>query len=239
MSNVTMTDPVQTKDSTVPQDLKARIKQSYDVISETYADWTKDHADVKLEFVNKLIDLIPGRPDAKLSILELGAGAATPVTEHVLATLPSARVTANDMSSSQVAAGKANLQKLGFGPNRVEWREGDMMALRFPAGTFDATLAFYSIIHLPSDEQRVIMARIFDWLRPGSYLLANFPETALGDAVTQKWLDHEKGWMYWSGLGAEETLRSLKAVGFEIVVEELRREHEHSVFLWVIARKPA
>ncbi|KAH8848481.1 hypothetical protein MCOR27_000805 [Pyricularia oryzae] len=234
-----MADPVQTtKYSTIPQDLKARIKQSYDVISQAYTDWTKDHAQVKLEFVNKLLDLVPG-PDAKLSVLELGAGAATPVTEHVLTTLPSARVTANDMSSSQVAAGKANLQKRGFGPDRVEWHEGDMMALQFPGGTFDATLAFYSIIHLPSDEQRVIMARVFDWLKPGSYFLANFSEKPLGGAVTEKWLDHEKGWMYWSGLGAEETVRALKGVGFEIVVEEFRREDEHSVFLWIIARKPA
>ncbi|TLD31482.1 hypothetical protein PspLS_01764 [Pyricularia sp. CBS 133598] len=225
--------------TTIPQDLKARIKQSYDVISKTYTDWTKDYAEVKLEFVNKLLDLIPGGHDAKLSVLELGAGAATPVTEHVLATLRSSHVTANDMSSSQVAAGKANLQKRGFGPDRVEWHEGDMMALQFPDGTFDAALAFYSIIHLPSDEQRVIMARIFDWLKPGSYFLANFSEKALGDVVTEKWLDHEKGWMYWSGLGAEETLRALKGVGFEIVVEDFRREDEHVVFLWVIARKPA
>ncbi|TLD04950.1 uncharacterized protein PgNI_09194 [Pyricularia grisea] len=234
-----MADPVQpSKDSTIPPDLKARIKQSYDVISGTYTDWTRDHAGVKLEFVNKLLDLIPGGPEAKLCILELGAGAATPVTEHVLATLPSAHVTANDMSSSQVAAGKANLQKQGFGPERVAWHEGDMMALQFPDATFDAALAFYSIIHLPWDEQQVIMARIFNWLKPGSYFLANFPEKELGDAVTEKWLDHEKGWMYWSGLGADETLRTLKGVGFEIVVEELRREDEQSVFLWVIARKP-
>lgn len=226
----------------LPQDLKKRIQQSYDAISQTYTQWTvQEHTPVKLEFLDKLLHLIAkSNTDATnppLAILELGAGAATPVTEHVLTTLPSAQITANDISSVQIAAGKVNLQRLGFDPGRVDWREGDMMSLSFPAGSFDAAVALYSVIHLPVAEQRVILSRIFDWLRSGGYFLANFSDRPLA-LVMEKWLDHDKGWMFWHGLGAAQTLEAMREVGFEIVLEERRQEDEHATFLWVIARKP-
>ena len=39
-------------------------------------------------------------------------------------------------------------------------------------GTFDAVVSFYSLIHVPIEDQRKLLPKIHRWLRPGGYLLA-------------------------------------------------------------------
>jgi hypothetical protein len=41
-----------------------------------------------------------------------------------------------------------------------------MAALTWPPASFDAVIAFYSIIHLPRDEQLGLFRKIFGWLNP-------------------------------------------------------------------------
>ncbi|EJT73783.1 hypothetical protein GGTG_07639 [Gaeumannomyces tritici R3-111a-1] len=218
-----------------PENLKQRIKDSYDAIAPTYNTWTQDHSPVRLEFVDKLLKLLDvssSTADA-ISILELGAGAGIPATARLLASSPRVRVTANDISSAQVSLGRANLAAEAA---RVAWEEGDMCALSFGPGSLDAVLALFSIIHLPRAEQAEMLGKLHDWLRPGGYLVANFVAEPMEGFVLEKWL-HDKGWMYWSGFGAEGTLDKIREAGFEIVESEVRKEDVDAAFLWVVARK--
>ena len=212
-----------------PEDVKARLKESYDGIASTYNSWTSHNSQFRVEYVDKLLDLLP---KDGLSVLELGCGAGVPVVEKLLARPGVASITANDMSSTMIA-----LAKEKFGTDRVNWIEGDMMKLDFPAGSLDAVLGFYSLIHLPREEQEVIVTRVFGWLKPGGHMLVNFSAEALDVAIMEKWL-HEKGWMFWSGWGAETSLQKVKSAGFEIVVGDVTKDAVDASFLWVIAKKP-
>jgi ubiquinone/menaquinone biosynthesis C-methylase UbiE len=212
-----------------PADLKARLKASYDVISPAYNKWTVDHSPLRLEYLEQLLALLPVTSDP-IHSLELGCGAGVPVTERLLADTRF-QITGNDISTTQLATAKER-----FGSDRVTWLECDMMSLTFPEQSFDVVLGFYSLIHLPREEQDVLLQRIWKWLKPGGFILLNFSAEDMAGLVMEKWLGDE-GWMFWSGWGADKTLEKVKEVGFEVVVGEVEKEHVDVQFLWVIGRK--
>lgn len=212
-----------------PADLKARLKASYDVISPAYNAWTVDHSPLRLEYLDRLLALLPTSADP-IHALELGCGAGVPVTERLLADTRF-QVTANDISTTQL-----NTAKQQLGSDRVTWLECDMMALTFAERSFDVVLGFYSLIHLPREEQDVLLERIWKWLKPGGLMLLNFSAEDMAGVVMEKWLG-DGGWMFWSGWGRNKTLDKVKDVGFELLVGEVKREHVDAQFLWVIGRK--
>src|SRR5690606_9029251 len=96
----------------------------------------------------------------------------------LLCGIPGAQVTANDMSTRQVALGRANALAWKLDAScSLKFVEGDMMdrsVVDFAPDSLDGVVALYSIIHLPRDEQAEMLARIAGWLKPGGILLANF-----------------------------------------------------------------
>ncbi|KAH8650163.1 methyltransferase [Xylariales sp. PMI_506] len=236
--------------SKIPENLKQRLKESYDSIAPEYNAWTQPHAELRLKYLNQLLPLLEGPKKAgaeaeaaEVKVLELGCGCGLPVTQALLSR-PNFRVVANDLSSAQIDVARANLAPEGSAKEgqeaaqhpRLTLIQGDMAALSFPDGSLDAVVGMYSIIHLPLGEQEQLLARIAGWLRPGGYLLANFSEAAIDGVVNEKWL-HEKGWMYWSGFGAEGTLEKIKQAGFQVVSSEVSTDVVDASFIWVIARK--
>ncbi|KAK3339925.1 methyltransferase [Lasiosphaeria hispida] len=229
--------------SSYPPDLKARLKSSYDAIAPTYNAWTTAHSSLRTQYLSKLLALLPRNESQStpLAVLELGCGAGIPVTE-TLASSPDGlaiHVTANDLSSTQIALGQARLAPHA---DRVTWLPGDMMGLDFADGSFDAIVALYSVIHLPREEQDILMGRIAKWLKPGGVVLVNFAGEDVKEATIEKWLGCDEGWMFWSGWGAEATLEKIKGgAGLEVVLGEVVKEQEDvdAAFLWVIAKAPA
>ena len=115
----------------------------------------------------------------------------------------------------------------------------DFASLEAPAGLFDAVTAFYSIVHVPRDEQPGLLGRIRGWLKPGGLFLASMSHVG-GDDRTDEWLGVE---MFFSGFDAETNRRLVREAGFELLEDELvwMREPEPQgevAFLWVLARKP-
>jgi ubiquinone/menaquinone biosynthesis C-methylase UbiE len=217
---------------TIPENLKSRLKDSYDAMAETYNAWTEQHLVRRHEALDQLIPLLKKR-DGPLSILELGCGSGVPVIQTILAQLDTKYV-ANDMSSTQISTAKKNL-----GPEleqRVIFIEGDMLSVSQPNVSHDAVIALFSIIHVPREEQVQLMATIFKWLKPGGYLMANFGEDDMPAFSMPHWL-HEKGFMFWSGWGAEGTVVKLKEAGFEILEEATKPDVVDVNFLWILARK--
>ncbi|TDZ61149.1 Demethylrebeccamycin-D-glucose O-methyltransferase [Colletotrichum trifolii] len=222
--------------SGVPEDLKARVKESYDTMAPAYNTWTVQQSSLRLDYLEKLMEkLLFAKPLAgqKLLALELGCGCGLPVTDRLLAT-PDVFVTANDLSSAQIQLARENLAK--HGADRVSFVEGDMMALEFADNSFDAVLAMYSVIHLPREEQSEMICRIARWLKPGGFLLANFSTEEMPGHVNDQWL-HDKGWMYWSGWGTEATVKKIEDTELELVVKDDVKDETDDTFLWILAKK--
>ncbi|KAI2620848.1 S-adenosyl-L-methionine-dependent methyltransferase [Xylaria nigripes] len=226
--------------SAVPENLKGRMKESYDAIANVYNEWTKPHHKHRMLYLEKALSQLDGSEG--LDILELGCGAGLPVTKELLSH-PGAKVVANDLSDTQLALAKQNL--VGTTDNdgiarRLQLVQGDMSSLDFASASFDLVVAFYSIIHLPREEQTALFGRVAQWLKPGGYLVANFSKAEMDVFILPDWLD-DKGWMFWSGWGAEGTLGRIKRAGFDVVVadvvEDPATDATDASFLWVIARR--
>jgi len=218
--------------------LKENIRKAYDNIAIKYSEWTKPSYPTRVEYLHKLLAYLPPSPVEK-SVLELGCGSGQPCTA-VLASNPSLKVTANDISPVQLELAAQHLPS-----TNVALVEGDMMGLSFEEHSFDAVIAMYSIIHLPREEQVTLLTRIYKWLKPGGLFLGNFSAGPEDEGSFDKhWLDGTDGVMFWSGWGEERTCEILSSLGFELILrevvvdtEEEKGEGKDVPFLWVLGKR--
>lgn len=212
-------------------DAKRKIREGYDQIAPAYLEWATTRASPRNAYTNKVLQHLP----ASGSVLELGCGAGVPVTKMLVDHLsgPGARVVANDFSEQQILLARKNVPQ-------AECIQADMMTLTFDPRTFDAVLSFYAIFHLPQDEQKIMLKRVFGWLRPDGRFAGSFA-TKNEANVNGALLGAE---MSWSGLGVEEHKEVMKEIGFvldevEVVVSEDREDPDYQIpFLWILAHKP-
>jgi ubiquinone/menaquinone biosynthesis C-methylase UbiE len=118
--------------------------------------------------------------------------------------------------------------------------QGDMLALAFAPESFHAVLGFYSIFHLPKEEQALMFEKIRGWLKPGGWLLVNF-RFEEGDITREGWIEPEVKF-FSSGLGVESTrdifrkqVPEFKLVVDEVDIETVGRSQER--FHWIMALK--
>ena len=222
-----------------PHPSKKLVEESYDKIAHDYLSWTTSFSSPRLTYLNKLLPLLP--PAHSASVLELGCGAGVPCTQ-ILSSHTSSLV-AVDISTAQLELAEQNVKggEAGAGKaGEVKFVKSDMHALSFPNESFDAVVGFYSIIHLPREEQAVMMKRIFSWLKPGGYFLANFAATASEESWNENWLVEGNG-MFWSSWDEGTTLKMVKDVGLEVlegsVVWEVEPDERKLGFLWVLGKK--
>jgi ubiquinone/menaquinone biosynthesis C-methylase UbiE len=213
--------------------VKAKIMETYDNIATHYNAWTDMiNTPTRSLFFNKLVACLPQNSVEKVSILELGCGGGLPFTKALLS-IPNTIVFANDISEAQIGIAKQNLAEFG---DRVTCKQGDMMQLDFPDASLDAVVGLYTIIHLPREEQTEMVAKIYRWLKPGGHLLVNFTSSADEVNVNPNWLV-DKGWMFWSGWGADRSLEMVKNSALDILHSEIKGDSGDGTFLWVLARK--
>ena len=216
--------------------MKVRLKDAYDAIADKYnAVFTKPDDPVRINYLDILLSHLKPDAEGPVKVLELGCGAGVPATKHLLDVKePAIRVTGNDLSTSQLELARRNLA--GY-ENRLTLVEGDMLALSFPDRSFDAVTGFYSIIHLPREEQTQLVQNIAGWLKPGGLLLANFAVQDSKAVIMEKWLDEEKGWMYWSSWGEAGSVRMLEGAGLEIIFRETKQITGDANFVWLLAQQ--
>ncbi len=106
--------------------------------------------------------------DGDETVIDAGCGSGR-VTEGLIERLPRGRVIAVDASPSMVAAARERLQRSGYGPERVEVREGDLLELEV-AQPVDAILST-ATFHWVLDHER-LFARLHAALRPAGRLVA-------------------------------------------------------------------
>jgi len=202
-------------------DPKRLVEAGYDRIAERYlASKDLDAPATRAMLEEATRGLPPGA-----AVLDLGCGAGLPVTRWLAERFAATGV---DLSARQVELARRNVPDATF-------VKADMTAVDFPPGTFQAAVAFYSIIHVPRGQQAALLARIRRWLKPGGAFLANW---AVGE-----WEGEERDWlgwgapMWWSHFDRDANLALLRAAGF--AVESARaRVDGNEKWLWVLARKP-
>jgi predicted TPR repeat methyltransferase len=202
------------------------VQEGYDRIAERYLEWVRtDRSTTRLRYTQMLLDALP--PGA--AVLDLGCGAGGPTTEALAGRF---QVTGVDISARSIVLARQNVPGAQF-------LQADMAELDFPAGSFDAVAAFYSIIHVPRDQQGSLFGRIASWLRPGGLLLATMGTHSLDVDYCEDYLGAP---MYWSTFDSGTNRHMVEGAELEIVQAREETEEEDGqpvTFLWIVARKPA
>jgi ubiquinone/menaquinone biosynthesis C-methylase UbiE len=160
-------------------------------------------------------------------VLDLGCGAGVLSTKQLAETFD---VTGVDVSAVQLEIARRNVPRATF-------IQGDMASIAFPAQSFNAVTAFYSLIHVPRDEHAPTFRRIAHWLRSGGVFLAALSATDSPD-WTGEWLGQQ---MFFSGFDAATNRKLLIDAGFELLIDEeveIAEPEGPARFLWVLGRRP-
>jgi len=121
-----------------------------------------------------------------------------------------------DISEKQIELAKQNAPK-------VKFICMDMTKLDFPNEFFDGILSYYSIIHIPRDEQFDLLTNFYRMLKIHGVCLLNFqsnddPESYAEDFFGCGIL------MYWSGFDKDFNIKMLRNIGFKIIWFKLIKE---------------
>jgi SAM-dependent methyltransferase len=202
------------------------VESGYDRMAEQYLASRDPEDPLALAALEDLASLLP--PEA--AVLDLGCGAGVPVTRW-LADRGFA-VTGVDVSARQLELACTNVPEGTF-------LKADMTEVVFEPETFDAVVAFHSIIHVPRTEHPALLKSIHRWLEPGGALLATMT-VADYEGRDDDW----EGWgapMVWSHYDKNANVAMLRDAGFEIRYAEPRTGggtgDETETWLWVLARK--
>lgn len=180
------------------------VRRGYDALSvrydEAYGGETK---------YGDWLDEILGRLAKASRILDLGCGSGVPTARTLAAA--GHQVTGVDISEVQVRRARTQVPAATF-------IHADATRLELPAAAFDAVLSFYALIHIPLDEQRPLLNRIAEWVRPGGLFVATVGAAA--------WTGSEENWlggdvpMWWSQADPGTTRAWIERAGFRVEREE-------------------
>jgi SAM-dependent methyltransferase len=209
-----------------PQSSKQIVENGYNAVAPAYLAWFSSRpTTTRIGYLDRILNLVtPGA-----SVLELGCGAGVPCTQAFVK--HGLKVTGVDISAAQIALAREYVPQATL-------VHSDMVSLSFEPGSFDAVVGFYSIFHLPKEEQGVMVRKITGWLKEGGWLLCNLT-VDVGDQMMEDWMGAK---MFWSGFGVEgnrEMLktdgRGLRIVEDEVAVEKVGNMEEQ--FHWILAVK--
>lgn len=203
------------------QQTRNLVQIGYDRMAEHYL---ASKPPLDREFEAMLERLLEGVPE-DAPVLDLGCGAGVPVTQWLAARR---RTIGVDLSLRQLELARQHVP----GADLIQ---SDMTEIEFPVGSFGAVVAMYAIIHVPRENHRLLLERIYRWLRPGGRFLATWP--------LNEWEGEERDWwgwgapMWWSHFGRDANLGMIEATCFTIELAQDR--HGDESWCWVLARRPA
>jgi ubiquinone/menaquinone biosynthesis C-methylase UbiE len=206
---------------------KRVVRNSYEAIATRYLEWAES---VRVRERRRYTQLLVRELGPGSRVLDLGCGPGGS-TSRALANR--FRVVGVDISWANVALAKAAVPNAWF-------VQGDMTEIQFRPHSFDGAAAFYSLIHVPREEQGKVIAHLSEWLRPGGLLTLSL---GVGDHE----VDMEEDWlgglpMFWSSYSREKYRRLIEDAGFDVISaqDEVDDEFgETTTFHWVVARRSA
>ena len=178
-------------------DYKALVRMSYDRCGSAYSESRVGTDHPELEWL--LTRLHDGA-----SVLDIGCGAGVPITQLLAKRFV---VTGVDISKEMIRLARANVP-------RARFVQSDITSVEFDDSTFDAVVAFFSLFHIPREDQPHLFRRIRNWLKPGGYLMCTLSlESETG--YTED--DFFGAKMYWSNYDLSEYEKMLTAIGFTML----------------------
>ncbi|WP_276252904.1 class I SAM-dependent methyltransferase [Halomontanus rarus] len=183
-------------------DERQAVQTAYDEIADHFADVTADEptserAQSRPVPVKRFCEALEADDD----VLAAGCGGGDAALEAAGET-----GVGLDFSREQLARARANVP--------AALVRGDMTALPFAADSFDAVAALYSLIHVPVDEHRTVLAEFARVLRPGGTLLVTEGGVEW-TGTNPDWLDSGTE-MRWSMAGPDATHEDLEVCGFDV-----------------------
>jgi len=206
-------------------DYKALVQRGYDVCAAAYEEARQGEA-------NPELDWLIARLTDGARVLDIGCGAGIPIARTLARRF---HVTGIDISGEQIRRAQMNVPEGTF-------IQGDIMSVIFPPAGFDAAVAFYTLFHLPREEQPELLKRIYTWLKPGGYLLATVTSFAEAPYTEDDFFGVT---MYWSNYGLDDYKAILTEIGFKLLEttaighgyttgKRARSEHHPLIFAQVV-----
>lgn len=207
------------------QDPRALVREAYDRASHAYRGDEFDYASSGYAY---WLDRFMARLAPGLRVLDAGCGNGLPAARELARQY---RVTGIDLSAVNVERARALVPEATF-------ECADMTTAAFAPASFDAVVAFYSLINVPLDEQPALVQRFADWLAPGGWVLATVGQEA--------WTGIETDWrgvaglqMYYSHAHVTQYRMWFEQAG--LIVEEQGRIplRGNPGYAMLVARKPS
>jgi SAM-dependent methyltransferase len=203
---------------------KKLVAEGYDRIWKTYRSWALT---CRVEERERYASLLISRLPKGSALLDLGCGPGLPVTARLAEHF---RLTGVDASAKQIEQARRDVPGATF-------LVGDMTRLAFPSASFDAVIAYYSIIHVPREEHVGLFRDIASWLRPGGLFAGAFGTHSKESDIDGDWLGAP---MFWSSFDPVTTQDLLRSAGLEVLsaAEETAEEFGRPItFCWIVAQK--
>jgi ubiquinone/menaquinone biosynthesis C-methylase UbiE len=205
-------------------DPKDVVERGYDWIAEAYLAWSSQvRLEERARYTGILLEALP----AGSCVLELGCGAGEPTSRQLAERFT---LTGIDLSAKQIELARTHIPGATF-------VQADMTQLELEAESFDGVAAFYSLTHVPRDQQEQLLLDIARWLKPGGLLVASMSSRESAGMVEQDWLGAPT---YFSGFDAPTNRRIVEHAGLEVISAREETDDEFGkpvTFLWIVARK--
>jgi ubiquinone/menaquinone biosynthesis C-methylase UbiE len=156
-------------------------------------------------------------PPAGGRVLDVCCGTGASALPAARAVGPTGKVIAVDLAGDLLERGRAKARAAGL--DGLEFRRGDMTALGFPDGSFDAVICVFGIFFVPDMERQV--AELWRMVRPGGRLAITTwgpdlfaPANEMwNDAVRRVRPDLHAAFNPWDRITTPDAVRALMAAG--------------------------
>jgi len=186
---------------------KDAVRSGYDDLAEIYAGNRNPDAD-ELTILDRFLGSLP--PSAR--ILDAGCGQGEPIL----------RTLTTDREAVGLDLSRRQLQLAREAVPDTPILQGDMTRFPVEAGTFDAVVAFHSLIHIPLEQHQQVVDECARVLHPGGRILLT-EGTGEWCGTNPDWLDSGVE-MQWHIAGQEATREQLREAGFRIVDESTAKD---------------
>ncbi len=147
---------MQTLDS---QTFKTRDATSYDAVTEQFDFFTERLTSPLAEHLVSLAEIKPSD-----SVLDVGTGTGVVALLAAKKIAEGGKVQGIDLSEGMLATATAKAEKLGL-EEKVKFSQMDAENLEFEAGTFDAVVSLFALLHFPNP--LTALKGIYRVMRPG------------------------------------------------------------------------
>jgi SAM-dependent methyltransferase len=203
------------------------VRRGYDVVSHAYRTDDGESSPASSETTAAYaswIDELVVRLDVRARVLDIGCGNGLPADRLLVEA--GMDVIGVDISEVQIERARALVPDAMFVC-------ADIVDFTLEPSSYDAIVAFYALIHLPLDDQRELLPRAFDALRPGGLLL--------GIVGHDRWTGVEDYFgtpMFWDHADAATHLALLRDLVFDVLWDRFVPEGDVGHTL-VLAQRPS